>query len=87
MTYYYIALNSRSHAFLLERRLQSAGFKCEIAFIPREIMYDLCNMGVRMEEQEALRAMSLILNSGLPGCRIYKETATQLCYVYSEITF
>lgn len=55
--YYYVGLESRTHAFLLEHRMKSEGMKtCEITYMPREIMIDLCNIGVRFKENELPKA-------------------------------
>ena len=71
--FYYVALISRSHAFLLERRLKNEGILCELTYMPREIMYDLCNMGVRFGEHELPKALNALRRCGLPGCRLFKE--------------
>lgn len=85
MGYYYVGLETRSHAFLLERRMKSDGIECEITFMPRELMLDLCNLGVRFKEEEYARAVSMIRRSGLPGCRVYKQVASHDSYSYQEI--
>lgn len=74
MTYYFVALQTRSQAFILERRLKQEDVKCELTYMPREIMKDLCNMGVKFEESELRRASDIIRRSGLPGCQVYRET-------------
>lgn len=73
MTNYYVGLDSRSHAFLLERRMKNEGIECELTFIPREVMSDLCNMGVRFGESSLPAAINLLRRCGLPGCRLYKD--------------
>lgn len=73
MGYYYVGLESRSHSFLLERRLKNVNVQCEITYMPREIMSDTCNLGVRFHDSVFKRAMEAIRNCGLPGCRVYKE--------------
>ncbi|MDF2524751.1 MAG: hypothetical protein K0R31_2392 [Clostridiales bacterium] len=73
MTSFYTAHPTRSQAFLLERRLKAQGINCELSYMPREIMIDLCNMGVKFEESEYGKAIDLIRRAGLPGCKIYRE--------------
>lgn len=73
MTNFYVAFQTRSQAFLLERRLKCEGIECELAFVPREIMRDLCNLGVKFSESEYRRAVNAIRKAGIPGCRVYKE--------------
>jgi len=85
MTNYYVALESRSHAFLLERRMKKEGIKCEISFVPREIMSDLCNMGIKFDESEYLKSISLLRACGLPGCKLYKETVMPDEFLYDEV--
>lgn len=85
MSNYYVGLDSRSHAFLLERRMKNEGIKCEITFVPRDIMNDLCNMGVRFDESMLPRAVSMLRRCGLPGCRLYKETITPDGFYYHEV--
>ena len=85
MTNYYVALQTKSQAFLLEQRMAHQGIKCELISIPREIMKDLCNMGVRISEDVYPKAVQLVKNSGLPGCKLYKETLFSNKRIYDEI--
>ncbi|OPZ90333.1 MAG: hypothetical protein BWY74_02362 [Firmicutes bacterium ADurb.Bin419] len=85
MTNYYVGLESRSHAFLLERRMKNDGIECEITFVPRDIMNDLCNMGVRFDESVLPKAISLLRRCGLPGCRLYKEVIRPDIINYYEV--
>ncbi len=85
MTNYYVGLESRSHAFLLERRMKNEGIKCEISFVPREVMNDLCNMGIKFEENVLTMAVNLLRRCGLPGCRLYRETVMPYGFIYSEV--
>lgn len=84
MNNYYAAPETRSHAFLLERRLKDEGVMCEIAFMPRQIMTSLCNMGVRFDESQYFSAIPVLRRCGLPGCKLYKETIFPTHAVYSE---
>lgn len=73
MHFYYAATATRSQALLLERRMQLEGIQCEIAYMPRSIMTDLCNLGVKFPEHEFQRALYSIYKAALPNSRIYKE--------------
>jgi len=83
--FYYVALISRTHAFLLERRMKSDGILCELTYMPREIMYDLCNMGVRFEENVLTKALNELRRCGLPGCRLFKEVILPNQNQYFEV--
>lgn len=85
MINYYVLLGSRSHTFLLERRMKDEGITCEICYIPREIMTDLCNVGVKFDESQLKKAVCLIHMSGLPGCSIFQEIMTPTGGVYSKV--
>lgn len=85
MVNFYVALESRSHAFLLERRMKNEGIKCEISFLPREVMNDLCNMGIKFDESVLPEAINLLRYCGLPGCSLYKEIVTPDGYIYTEV--
>lgn len=87
MAYYYTALQSKSHAFILEQRMRLQGIKCELVYMPRVIMKDICNLGVRFEDRCFSKAVDVIKNSGLPGCKIYLETVCPNSSQYTEIQF
>lgn len=87
MTQYYTLLQSRSHAFILVNRFKIEGVPCELTYMPREIMKDLCNMGVRFTERDFARAINVIRRSGLPGCRVYQEIFTPNDSTYLEIDY
>lgn len=87
MGYYYAALQSRSHAFLLERRMKDEGVECELSFMPRQIMTDLCSMGVRFEERELRGALRVLCRAGLPGCKLYRESTEPWGSAYTEVAF
>lgn len=73
MDYCYVAVPVRSQAFLVERRLKIDGVYCEITYMPREIMTDLCNMGVRFELALLDSALEVLRRSGIPSIRVFKE--------------
>jgi hypothetical protein len=85
MTNYYAALQAKSHAFLLQRRMEQHGIECEMAFLPRYIMKDLCNMGVKFSESSFSKALQVIKSSGLPSCRVYREEVFPKGCKYSEV--
>ncbi|ABN52319.1 MAG TPA: DUF3343 domain-containing protein [Hungateiclostridium thermocellum] len=86
--YYYVGLESRTHAFLLEHRMKSEGMKtCEITYMPREIMIDLCNIGVRFKENELPKAIELLRRFNLQGLKLYKEVVRPDRYYYHEISY
>lgn len=85
MAYYYVMLQSKSHALILERRLKQQGVNCDLVYFPREIMKELCNMGVRIDDNNFIRAVDSIKHSGLPGCRLYSEILYPGSAQYVEI--
>lgn len=85
MTQYYVTLQTKSHAFLLERRMKQMGIKCSLVFLPREIMKDLCSMGVSFYEDESRKAIEAVKNSGLPDFKVYKAITLQDSTKYMEI--
>lgn len=87
MSYFYTAHPTRTQAFLLDRRLKDQGINCELSYMPRQIMVDLCNMGVKFEENEYGRAIDVIRRSGLPGCKLYKEVVNPRDSQYIEVKF
>lgn len=85
MEKYYVAFQTRSQAFLMEQRMRGEGIRCEITYLPREIMKDLCNMGLRFDERQYDRAINLLRRSGLPGFKVYQETAYPGYSTFTEI--
>jgi hypothetical protein len=85
MINYYILPESRSQAFLIERRMKGEGILCEIAFIPRDISFSPCNMGVKFGETQCWMAIDLLKRSGLPGCMLYKEVVSARECLYYKI--
>jgi hypothetical protein len=87
MVYYYVTLGSKSHAFYLEQRMKMNNIQCELTYMPREIMIDVCNMGVRFPEAELQRAIAFIGSIGLPGCKIFRQNVSSQGYTYEQIFF
>ena len=87
MSYCYTLLQSRSHAFILDQRMKNEGFGCELTYMPREIMKDLCNLGVRFDERELPKALNILRITGLPGCRLYREIVEPHQCIYEEILY
>lgn len=88
MINYYIVLESRSHAFLLERRMKDNGIKCEISFVPRNVVSEktsMCNMGIKFDECVLAEALGILRHCGLPGCRLYSETILPDNLVCNEV--
>ncbi|MDQ2085968.1 DUF3343 domain-containing protein [Herbivorax sp. ANBcel31] len=85
MEYYYAGVEVRSHAFILERRMKDEGVSCEITYMPREIMTDLCNLGVKFQYADLNKSIDLIRRSGLPECKVYKEVITPERAYYYDI--
>lgn len=85
MVNYYATVETRSHAFLLERRMKDEGVACEIASIPRQLMEDLCNIGVKFSEMALPMAIGVIKRSGLPGSKVYKEVVYPDYCQYFEV--
>ena len=55
--------------------------------MPREIMKDLCNLGVRFDERLLPKAVNIIKCAGMPGSRLYKEIVEPHRCSYIEILF
>lgn len=87
MSYCYALLQSRSHAFLLNQRMKNAGLDCELTYMPREIMKDLCNLGIRFDERELPKALNIIRVAGLPGFKLYTEIVEPYQCNYEEILY
>lgn len=73
MTQYYALVQTKSHAFFLESRLRQECVQCELTNIPRDIMTDLCNLGVRFTEADISAALDIIRRCRLPGCKVCRE--------------
>ena len=73
MKQFYVALETKSQAFLLERRMEIAGVTSEMSFLPRDIMNDLCNMGLKIQPCHMDEAMEVLRMCGLPGFKVYEE--------------
>lgn len=87
MTLYYTLLQSRTHALILGNKFALEGVPCELTYMPREIMKDLCNLGIRFTENNYPQAINVIRRSGLPGCKVYREYVSEAGNSYQEIDF
>lgn len=87
MLFYYVVPQSKTHAFLLDRKLKETGIPCDLCYIPRPISTGVCNMGVKIAEKNYTDAVNVIRRSGLPGCRIYMETINADSSAYYEMNF
>lgn len=87
MAQYYALLQTRTHALILERRFTIEGVPCELTYMPREIMTDLCNLGIKFTENDYSRAMNVMRKSSLPSCRVYREHMSANGSSYEEINF
>ena len=59
----------------------------ELTYMPREIMKDFCNLGVRFAESSFPQAINVIRKSGLPSCKVYREYVSEAGNSYQEIKF
>lgn len=85
MLYYYMAFQNKTQAFLLEERLKAQQIACDVTYIPREIMTELCSLGLRFPEGGLPRAAAVIRASGIRGFRLYLETPTPIGNHYQQI--
>ncbi len=87
MMLYYTLLQSRTHALILGNKFALEGVPCELTYMPREIMKDRCNLGIRFTENYYPQAINVIDRSGLPGCKVYREIMSADGGIYQEISF
>jgi hypothetical protein len=87
MILYYTLLQSRTHALVLGHKFTLEGTPCELTYMPREIMKDHCNLGIRFTENQYPQAINIIRRSGLPGCKVYQEYMSPNGCIYQEIDF
>lgn len=87
MERYFVLLQSRTHALVLANRFNTEGIPCELTYMPRELMQSLCNLGVIFRGEHYARARNVVNRSGLPGCKVYRETMTPNGSVYQEVIF
>ncbi len=85
MVFYFVVPQSKTHAFLLERKFKEAGIPCDMTYIPRPITSGLCNMGVKFAEIHYRNALNVLKTLGFPGCKIYMETINADSSVYYEM--
>lgn len=87
MGYCYISVPARSQTFLVERRIKNEGLYCEITYMPREIMTELCNMGVRFDEAILSNVLDVLGRAGIPGIRLFREIRYATYSQYEVIPF
>jgi hypothetical protein len=69
----YVLVKTKSHAFHLESRFRQEGVQCELINMPRDIMSDLCTLGIRFTEADLAAALDVIGRCRLPGCKVFRE--------------
>lgn len=82
---YYIAFQSRTHAFIMEERLKRAGIACELTYLPSSLTVSSCNIGIRLLQVNHAVTTALLKSSGLPGIRLFQEKLHQDQLSYVEI--
>ena len=87
MGYCYISVPARSQSFLVERRIKNEGLYCEITYMPREIMTELCNMGVRFDESILINVLDVLRRSGIPSLKVFRELKYATYCQYEIIEF
>lgn len=70
---------------MVERRLKLDGLYCEITYMPREIMTELCNMGVRFDELILANVIDALRRSGIPSLKLIREINYASYSQYEEI--
>lgn len=85
MNHYIAVPQSKTHAFLLAERLKTAGVLCGICYVPGQISNGPCSMGVKFGEKYLASGKRVIKESGLPGCRLFKEVIDTNSSEYYEI--
>lgn len=85
MACFFVAFQTRTHAFIAENRLRNAGISCEITHLPGRIAADLCNVGVRVPQNCFQPALDVLKNSGINGYRLFREVQTQNGTGYAPI--
>ncbi len=82
---YYTLVQTKSHAFLLESRFRQEGVHCELTVMPRDIMPDMCNLGIRFAGADLAAALDVIGRCCLPGCRVFRESRYGGGIYYEEV--
>lgn len=81
----YTLVQTKTHAFLLESRFRQEGILCELTNMPRDIMSDMCNLGVRFSEADLDAAMDVIRKCRLPGCKVFRSGWGKSGSIYEEV--
>ena len=84
---YYLAFQSRTHAFILEGRFREAGIVCELTYLPSPLMVGPCNIGIRISQAHHAMTAAIVRCSGLPGVRLFQEKMYQDQITYIEELF
>lgn len=73
MAYFFVAFQTRTHAFITENRLRNSGVVCEITYLPGRLMMDLCNVGVRVPQGYFQQTVNILKASGINDYRLFRE--------------
>lgn len=82
---YYVAFQSRTHAFIMEGTFRKAGIVCELTYLPSSLTVGSCNIGIRLSQANHAVAAALVRSSGLPGVRLFQENRYHDQLSYAEI--
>lgn len=85
MDYCYAVSPTRSHVLLLENRMKMNGIIYELTYLPRDIMSDMCTMGIKYPAYETERVNALFWGMRLSGYRFYREVAGEQGKSYEVI--
>jgi hypothetical protein len=85
MILYYTLVQSKSHAFLLESRFRQEGIQCELTNVPRNIVTDLCSLGIRFTDADPDAALDVVRRCRLPGCKVFREVRNGGGILYEEV--
>ena len=55
--------------------------------MPREIMTELCNMGVRFDESILINVLDVLRRSGIPSLKVFRELKYATYCQYEVIEF
>jgi len=83
----YISFTIHTHAFLIERSLKQNSIPCEMTYLPRDIIPEPCNLGVRFDEYYTEYVKAILRQSKIPKMRMYKEVVNYNCSTFLQIDF